>query len=179
MASNRRRSRGAPDPAALREDRSLFEARRRMPTNPEAHAGRRRRVARRTLRPTRPSAVRSSAGVQPVKYAQNNALHARTFHALADKSCSSRSGNGASRTSASRHRPPAGQCVVRDRAARALLVASGAIPRLRRKPAARCTAMGTLSSTKAYHSVPPEYLGRGVWVRGESCVVRILIHLQE
>ena len=32
---------------------------------------------------------------------------------------------------------------------------------------------------KAYYSVPPEYLGREVWVRGESRVVRVLNHRQE
>lgn len=32
---------------------------------------------------------------------------------------------------------------------------------------------------KAHYSVPPEYLGREVWVRGESRVIRVLNHRQE
>ena len=35
---------------------------------------------------------------------------------------------------------------------------------------------GHVEFDKAYYSVPPEYLGREVWVRGESRVVRILNH---
>ncbi len=38
---------------------------------------------------------------------------------------------------------------------------------------------GHVEFAKAYYSVPPEYLGREVWVRGESRVVRILNHRQE
>jgi transposase len=38
---------------------------------------------------------------------------------------------------------------------------------------------GHVEFDKAYYSVPPEYLGREVWVRGESRVVRILNHRQE
>jgi transposase len=38
---------------------------------------------------------------------------------------------------------------------------------------------GHVEFDKAYYSVPPEYLGREVWVRGESRVIRILNHRQE
>jgi hypothetical protein len=38
---------------------------------------------------------------------------------------------------------------------------------------------GHVEFAKAYYSVPPEYLGREVWVRGESRVIRILNHRQE
>lgn len=38
---------------------------------------------------------------------------------------------------------------------------------------------GHVEFEKAYYSVPPEYLGREVWVRGESRVIRILNHRRE
>lgn len=38
---------------------------------------------------------------------------------------------------------------------------------------------GHVEFEKAYYSVPPEYLGRDVWVRGESRVIRILNHRLE
>lgn len=38
---------------------------------------------------------------------------------------------------------------------------------------------GHVEFDKAYYSVPPEYLGREVWVRGESRVIRVLNHRQE
>lgn len=38
---------------------------------------------------------------------------------------------------------------------------------------------GHVEFDKAYYSVPPEYLAREVWVRGESRVIRILNHRQE
>jgi transposase len=38
---------------------------------------------------------------------------------------------------------------------------------------------GHVEFDKAYYSVPPEYLGREVWVRGESRVIRILNHRLE
>jgi transposase len=38
---------------------------------------------------------------------------------------------------------------------------------------------GHVEFDKAYYSVPPEYLGREVWVRGESRIVRVLNHRQE
>ena len=38
---------------------------------------------------------------------------------------------------------------------------------------------GHIEFERAYYSVPPEYLGREVWVRGESRLIRILNHRQE
>ena len=38
---------------------------------------------------------------------------------------------------------------------------------------------GHVEFEKAYYSVPPEYLGREVWVRGESRVIRIINHRRE
>ena len=38
---------------------------------------------------------------------------------------------------------------------------------------------GHVEFERAYYSVPPEYLAREVWVRGESRVIRILNHRQE
>lgn len=38
---------------------------------------------------------------------------------------------------------------------------------------------GHVEFDKAYYSVPPEYLAREVWIRGESRVIRILNHRQE
>lgn len=38
---------------------------------------------------------------------------------------------------------------------------------------------GHVEFEKAYYSVPPEYLDREVWVRGESRIIRVLNHRQE
>ena len=38
---------------------------------------------------------------------------------------------------------------------------------------------GHVEFERAYYSVPPEYLGREVWVRGESKLIRILNHRRE
>ena len=42
------------------------------------------------------------------------------------------------------------------------------VPQLRRGASARCIATATSSIAKAYYSVPPEYVGRQVWVRAET-----------
>ena len=130
--------------------------------------------------PTQPARPEHKGKVEAgVKYAQNNALKGRTFTSLGEQNLFLTEW----------------ECSVADtrihgtvrQQVRALfeLERSALLPlpqslfpsftEARRK----VHRDGHVEFDKAYYSVPPEYLAREVWVRGESRVVRILNHRLE
>lgn len=114
-----------------------------------------------------------------VKYAQNNACKGRTFSSLAEQNAFL--ADWENRVADTRIHGTVRQQV------RALFVAER--PALLPLPDSLFPSFtearrkvhrdGHVDFDKAYYSVPPEYLAREVWVRGESRVVRILNHQQE
>jgi transposase len=130
--------------------------------------------------PTRPARPEHKGKVEAgVKYAQNNALRGRTFASLGEQNLFL--ADWERRVADTRiHgtvRQQVGALFERERPALAALPESlfPSFTEARRK----VHRDGHVEFGKAYYSVPPEYLGREVWVRGESRVVRILNHRQE
>jgi transposase len=125
--------------------------------------------------PTMPARPEHKGKVEAgVKYAQNNALQGRSFASLAEQN----------QFLAEWEHQVADTRIhgtVRQQVS-ALFQAER--PALRPLPEAlfpsftearrRVHRDGHIEFDKAYYSVPPEYLGREVWVRGESRVIRIL-----
>lgn len=130
--------------------------------------------------PTQPARPEHKGKIEAgVKYAQNNALQGRTFTSLAaqnlflsewERSVADTRIHGTVRQQVS-------ALFQVERSALSPLPASlfPSFVEARRK----VHRDGHVEFDKAYYSVPPEYLGREVWVRGESRVVRILNHRRE
>lgn len=130
--------------------------------------------------PTQPARPEHKGKIEAgVKYAQNNALRGRTFASLAEQNLFL--GDWERRVADTRIHGTVRQQVSamfeRERPALLPLPASlfPSFTEARRK----VHRDGHVEFDKAYYSVPPEYLGREVWVRGESRIVRILNHRQE
>lgn len=130
--------------------------------------------------PTQPARPEHKGKIEAgVKYAQNNALRGRTFASLAEQNLFL--ADWERRVADTRIHGTVRQQVSamfeRERPALAPLPASlfPSFSEARRK----VHRDGHVEFDKAYYSVPPEYLGREVWVRGESRIVRILNHRQE
>ena len=130
--------------------------------------------------PTQPARPEHKGKIEAgVKYAQNNACKGRTFPSLAAQNLFL--AEWERRVADTRIHGTVRQQVATlfavERAALLPLPASlfPSFVEARRK----VHRDGHVEFAKAYYSVPPEYLGREVWVRGESRVVRILNHRQE
>lgn len=130
--------------------------------------------------PTQPARPEHKGKIEAgVKYAQNNALRGRTFASLAEQNLFL--ADWERRVADTRIHGTVRQQVSamfeRERPALLPLPASlfPSFTEARRK----VHRDGHVEFDKAYYSVPPEYLGREVWVRGESRIVRILNHRQE
>ncbi len=133
-----------------------------------------------TVLPTQPARPEHKGKIEAgVKYAQNNALKGRTFGALAEqnlfladweRSVADTRIHGTVRQQVS-------AMFQAERPALSPLPDSlfPSFVEARRK----VHRDGHVEFAKAYYSVPPEYLGREVWVRGETRVIRILNHRQE
>lgn len=130
--------------------------------------------------PTQPARPEHKGKIEAgVKYAQNNALKGRTFASLAEQNAFL--ADWEHRVADTRIHGTVRQQV------RALFEAER--PALSPLPESLFPCFtearrkvhrdGHVEFDKAYYSVPPEYLAREVWVRGESRVVRILNHRQE
>lgn len=130
--------------------------------------------------PTQPARPEHKGKIEAgVKYAQNNALRGRTFSSLGEQNLFL--ADWERRVADTRIHGTVRQQVSamfeRERPALGPLPASvfPSFTEARRK----VHRDGHVEFDKAYYSVPPEYLGREVWVRGESRIVRILNHRQE
>jgi transposase len=133
-----------------------------------------------TVLPTQPATPEHKGKVEAgVKYAQNNALKGRRFASLAEQNLFL--AEWERRVADTRiHGTVRQQVSALFEAERPALspLPDSLFPSFveaRRK----VHRDGHVEFDKAYYSVPPEYLGREVWVRGESRVVRILNHRQE
>jgi transposase len=130
--------------------------------------------------PTQPARPEHKGKIEAgVKFAQNNALKGRTFSSLAEqnlflaeweRSVADTRIHGTVRQQVS-------ALFAAERPALSPLPDSlfPSFTEARRK----VHRDGHVEFDKAYYSVPPEYLGREVWVRGESRVIRILNHRLE
>lgn len=133
-----------------------------------------------TVLPTQPARPEHKGKIEAgVKYAQNNALKGRTFSSLAEQNLFLT--DWERRVADTRiHGTVRQQVSTLFAAERSTLspLPDSLFPSFteaRRK----VHRDGHVEFNKAYYSVPPEYLGREVWVRGESRVIRILNHRLE
>lgn len=130
--------------------------------------------------PTQPARPEHKGKIEAgVKYAQNNALKGRTFSSLAEQNLFLTEWER-SVADTRIHGTVRQQVRALFEAERPLLLPLPdslfpSFTEARRK----VHRDGHIEFDKAYYSVPPEYLGREVWVRGESRVVRILNHRLE
>lgn len=130
--------------------------------------------------PTQPARPEHKGKIEAgVKYAQNNALKGRTFASLAEQNLflTEWERRVADTRIHGTVRQQVSALFAAERPALSPLPDSlfPSFTEARRK----VHRDGHVEFEKAYYSVPPEYLGREVWVRGESRVVRILNHRQE
>ena len=130
--------------------------------------------------PTQPARPEHKGKIEAgVKYAQNNALKARRFGSLAEQNLflSEWERRVADTRIHGTVRQQVGALFAVERPALSPLPDAlfPSFTEARRK----VHRDGHVEFAKAYYSVPPEYLGREVWVRGESRVIRILNHRQE
>jgi transposase len=130
--------------------------------------------------PTQPARPEHKGKIEAgVKYAQNNALKGRTFTSLAEQNLflSEWERSVADTRIHGTVRQQVRALFALERPALLPLPESlfPSFTEARRK----VHRDGHVEFDKAYYSVPPEYLGREVWVRGESRVVRILNHRHE
>jgi transposase len=133
-----------------------------------------------TVLPTQPGRPEHKGKIEAgIKFAQNNALKGRTFTSLGDQNLFL--ADWERRVADTRiHgtvRQQVGALFSTERSALGPLPESlfPSFTEARR----RVHRDGHVEFERAYYSVPPEYLGRDVWVRGESRVVRLLNHRQE
>ena len=130
--------------------------------------------------PTQPARPEHKGKIEAgVKYAQNNALKGRSFPSLAAQNlflADWEKGVADTRIHGT-VRQQVGTLFAAERPALSPLPASlfPSFTEARRK----VHRDGHVEFDKAYYSVPPEYLGREVWVRAEARIVRILNHRLE
>lgn len=130
--------------------------------------------------PTQPARPEHKGKIESgVKYAQNNALKGRTFSSLGEQNrfLAEWECRVADTRIHGTVRQQVSALFALERPALSPLPASlfPSFTEGRRK----VHRDGHVEFDKAYYSVPPEYLGREVWVRGESRVIRVLNHRQE
>jgi transposase len=125
--------------------------------------------------PTRPAMPRHKGKVEAgVKYAQNNALKGRNFESLAAQNqfLSDWERTVADTRIHGTTRQQVGKVFQEIERSRLLALPISLFPAF--EEAQRCVHRdGYIELQKAYYSVPPEYVGRQVWVRWESRLVRV------
>ncbi len=131
--------------------------------------------------PTRPAMPRHKGKVEAgVKYAQNNALKGRHFESLTAQNLFLADWE---RTVADTRihgttRQQVGKIFQQLERSRLLPLPTSLFAAF--EEAQRCVHRdGYIELHKAYYSVPPEYVGRQVWVRWESRLVRVFNHRRE
>jgi hypothetical protein len=130
--------------------------------------------------PTQPARPEHKGKIEAgVKYAQNNALKGRTFTSLAEQNTFL--ADWERRVADTRIHGTVRQQVraLFETERPALLPLPDSLFPSFTEARRKVHRDGHVEFAKAYYSVPPEYLAREVWVRGESRVVRILNHRQE
>jgi transposase len=125
--------------------------------------------------PTKPAMPRHKGKVEAaVKYAQNNAVKGRRFESLAAQNLflSQWESTTADTRIHGTTRQQVGKCFETAERAALQPLPSGLFPVF--EEARRCVHRdGYIEFKRAYYSVPPEYVGRQVWVRQEARVLRI------
>jgi transposase len=125
--------------------------------------------------PTKPAMPRHKGKVEAaVKYGQNNALKGRRFESLAaqnaflahwEKNVADTRIHGTTRRQVGQHFETVERCALQPLPAGLFPVFEEAGRTVHRD--------GYVEFKRAYYSVPPEYVGRSVWVRQESRLLRI------
>jgi transposase len=131
--------------------------------------------------PTRPAMPRHKGKIEAgVKYAQNNALAGRSFESLASQNLFLAEWE---RTVADTRihgtiRQQVGRVFQEVERAALLPLPASLFPCF--EEAVRCVHRdGYIEVQRAYYSVPPEYVGRQVWVRWEARLIRVFNHRRE
>lgn len=123
--------------------------------------------------PTKPAMPRHKGKVESaVKYAQNNALAGRRFESLSEQNLflAHWETHVADKRIHGTTKQQVGQ--------RLLPLPQGLFPVFEEAPR-RVHRDGYIELQRAYYSVPPEYVGRKVWARWESRLVRVYNHRRE
>ena len=131
--------------------------------------------------PTRPAMPRHKGKIEAgVKYAQNNALKGRSFESLAAQNLflSDWERTVADTRIHGTTRQQVGKIFQRIECSRLMPLPPSLFPAF--EEAQRSVHRdGYIELQKAYYSVPPEYVGRQVWVRWESKLVRVFNQRRE
>jgi len=125
--------------------------------------------------PTRPRTPRHKGKIESgVKYVQSNALKGRTFESLADQNrfLLEWEANVADTRIHGTTQKQVGKCFEEVERAALLPLPADRFPSFQEGKRI-VNRDGHVEVAKAYYSVPPEYLGRTVWARWESRIVRI------
>lgn len=125
--------------------------------------------------PTRPAMPRHKGKIEAgVKYAQNNALKGRQFQSLAEQNSflSQWEKNVADTRIHGTIRQQVGQFFEAVERTSLLPLPASIFPVFSEAPR-KVHRDGYVELEKAYYSVPPEYVGRQVWVRWEARLVRV------
>jgi transposase len=131
--------------------------------------------------PTRPAMPRHKGKIEAgVKFAQNNALKGRSFESLAAQNLflsEWESGVADTRIHGTT-RQQVGKVFNEVERAKLLSLPASLFPVFEEAPR-RVHGDGYVELKRAYYSVPPEYVGRQVWVRWESRLLRVLNQRRE
>ena len=131
--------------------------------------------------PTRPAMPRHKGKIEAgVKFAQNNALKGRSFESLAAQNlflAEWESGVADTRIHGTT-RQQVGKVFNEVERARLLPLPTSLFPVFEEAPR-RVHGDGYVELKRAYYSVPPEYVGRQVWVRWESRLLRVFNQRRE
>jgi transposase len=131
--------------------------------------------------PTRPAMPHHKGKIEAgVKFAQNNALKGRTFASLAEQNLFLQAWeHGVADTRIhGTTRQQVGKVFEAVERAQLLPLPAGLFPVFEEAPRT-VHRDGYVELKRAYYSVPPEYVGRQVWVRWESRLVRIFNQRRE
>ena len=131
--------------------------------------------------PTRPAMPQHKGKVEAgVKFAQNNALKGRIFNSLAEQNlylADWESGQADTRIHGTT-RQQVGKVFKEVEQAKLLPLPASLFPVFEEAPRT-VHQDGYVELKRAYYSVPPEYVGRQVWVRWESRLLRVLNQRRE
>jgi transposase len=131
--------------------------------------------------PTRPAMPRHKGKIEAgVKFAQNNALKGRCFESLSAQNLflsDWESGVADTRIHGTT-RQQVGRVFNEAECARLLSLPAGLFPVFEEAPRT-VHRDGYIELQRAYYSVPPEYVGRQVWARWESRLVRVFNQRRE
>lgn len=131
--------------------------------------------------PTKPAMPRHKGKVESaVKYVQNNAVAGRSFESLSRQNLflAQWETQVADKRIHGTTKQQVGRVFAEVEAPRLLPLPAGLFPVFEEAPR-RVHRDGYIELQRAYYSVPPEYVGRTVWARWESRLVRVYNHRRE